>query len=305
MKNLFSLLISILFLSCFGATPEDYGYPTRTAPAAIQMAVDSTDLCRLLPHTYYLPESVYLNTGDKLLGDPGSNLSYGADVKMLILQGNNIVCKDFQMTCGGIGTSQYGVYLDNTSLTSYHHIILENILFKDMASAGIYVHKNVPANFRAGLDVRNCKFIGCDTAVALEERAEYNYFTNCHASDGGIGWLVQGGNNNWVGGSLNYNTIGLKLIGGGENDGHGHIISATINHNTSDAIVSSGLENGFRISNCDIHIGDIKIINSTGINITGNTIYADSLIVENSKAVIKRNDFVNTNMKCKKTGKWE
>lgn len=303
MKNLLILLL-LNSITCFGEflTPEDYGYPTRTAPAAIQMAVDSTNECRLLSHAYALNQTVYLNTNDKLIGDPGSSLSYGGDVKMLVLQGNNILCRGFQMTCGGIGTNQYGIYLNNTTTTSYYNISLESLLFKDMASAGIYVHKNIPVNYRVGLNIQGCIFLGCDTAVALDERAEYNYFTNCHASEGGIGFFNRGGNNSWIGGSLTYNAIGLKLVGG-ENDGHSHIVSATINHN-NDAIVSDGVENGYRISSCDIHIGDIKIRNSTGINITGNTIYTDSIIVDNSKAAIKSNDFVNTNMKCKKTGKW-
>lgn len=275
MKKLFLLLIIISF-SSFGQfrTPEYYGYPTLLAHAAIQRALDSTGHCELLPHVYTLTSSVYINNYNWLIGE-GATLSYGANVKMLIIQGNVIRLKYFMILGGGIGTEQYGIYLNSTTRTGYYDIQVEGVKFKDLASSAIYVHNNVPVNFRAGIIADRCVSLGCDTAYYLDERAEYNFFSNCHASEGTVGFYNRGGNNSLLGGSLNYNSIGF-FLDGGDNDGHSVATGVTVNHNKY-AVVSDSLENGYVFNGCHFNIGNFDIKNSKGITFNSGSIYADTI----------------------------
>lgn len=301
MKKILLILTYLSLSSCSGQflTPEQCGYPGYGyADAFIQDALDSTDLCWLLPHVYPVQNPIYLSTGDQIKGE--GVLSYGGNIKMFIVQGNSIRISDVTLTGGGAGTEQYGVYLDNTSITNYYDIQLRNVKFKDLVTAGVYVHRNVPVNYRNGITATNCISLGCGIGFYCDERGEYNYFSNCHASEGSTGFYNVGGNNSWVGGSLCYNDTGLKLAGG-ENDGHNHITGATINHNNT-LIYATGLVNGYGILDCDLHVGDIKIINSKGIRICNSAIYCDSLIISNSSVTVTNNDFSNTLMKYKVEG---
>ncbi len=297
-------LILIIFAYSLSAqnflTPEQMGYPGYGyAQSYIQAALDSTGACELMCKTYPISSTVYLSDKDIIRGCfNNSRVQSLQDIRLFEIQGNNITLKDFAIGGYGGATEQYGIYCGGTStsnMTDYYGISILNVYFDQPKTAGLFVRYNVPANFRVGITAINCRTLGCDWGYVTEERGEYNLFMSCHAYENTLGgWLNRGGNNSWSGGSLTYNPIGIKLSGG-VNDGHNHMQGATINHNTI-SVLSDGLGNGYEFNGCDIHTGDIKILNSEKIRFIGGAINfdTDSLIISGSSVSFLGVDMLNT-----------
>ena len=281
-------------------TPEEMGYPGYGyAETYIQAALDNYGGCQLGPNVYPISNTVYLHNKNVIRGyGPSSRVQSLQDIRLFEIAGNNITLQDFEIGGYGGATEQYGVWLGGSgtgSMTDYYGISILNVYFDQPKSAGIHVQYNVPANFRTGITAINCRTLGCDWGYVFEERGEYNSFVSCHAYENTLGgWYNRGGNNSWLGGSLTYNPIGIKLVGG-INDGHSHMQGATLNHNVV-SIMSDGLANGYEFLGCDIHVGDINIQDSQKIRFNGGAIDfdTDSLIISGSSVSFLGVDMLNT-----------
>lgn len=281
-------------------TPEEMGYPGYGyAETYIQAALDTSGGCQLGPNVYAILSTIYLNNKNVIRGyGPASRVQSLQDIRLFEITGNNITIQDFEIGGYGGATEQYGVYMGGTGpndLTTYYGISILNVYFDQPKTAGLFVRYNVPANFRVGVTAINCRTLGCDWGYVTEERGEYNLFMACHAYENTLGgWLNRGGNNSWSGGSITYNPIGIKLVGG-VNDGHNHMQGATINHNAV-SVMADGLSNGYEFNGCDIHTGDINILNSEKIRFIGGAINfdTDSLIISGSSVSFLGVDMLNT-----------
>lgn len=300
MKKLILLLLAYTLSAQQFLTPEDMGYPGYGyAQTYIQAALDSTGACELNCVTYPISSTVYLHTKDIIKGcGSHSRVQSLQDIRLFEIAGNNITVQDFVIGGYGGASEQYGLWCGGAgtgSMTDYYGISVLNVYFDQPKTAGIHVQYNVPANFRVGITAINCRALGCDWGYVCEERGEYNSFVSCHAYENTFGgWKNIGGNNSWLGGSITYNPIGISLIGG-INDGHSHMQGATVNHNAI-SVYASGLANGYEFQGCDIHVGDIKIIDSEKIRFIGGAINfdTDSLIINSSSANFLGVDMLNT-----------
>lgn len=182
--------------------------------------------------------------------------SYGANTTT---NSNNIQIENLTFLGNSTGASQDGISAIGIGAFTTQRVAnkVTNCAFVNLGGRGIYVQNLIGlssgAQHQGTIDAINCHAAACGTGFFCDTRAEYNTFSNCVAYQcTTAGLYVVGGNNNWTGGQITDNAIGVKL-GTGANDAHGSIVACKINHNVVN-VEAIGLLNPFIFSGCDFYV---------------------------------------------------
>jgi hypothetical protein len=165
------------------------------------------------------------------------------------------------------GSNQYAFYFSAASGSFAFY----NCTFTNFAGGGVAINNTESSTYLGGL-FSSCKFYGNNIAADLSfTRPEYIQFIGCDIFDNTGGIICAGGNLIVNGCNITYNGTGIELLAG-TNNGHGIISNNNINHNTTYNLYIHNTVLGMTISNNHFYQGEIKIANTTGVNISGGII---------------------------------
>jgi hypothetical protein len=162
---------------------------------------------------------------------------------------------------------QFGTILDKLEIDGFTGY---GALFTHPTGTSILINR---AKFTNSY-VSNCYWGAVLDAVPA---AEYTTFENVEihqCSQALSDWSGNLGANNLC---ITDNRIGVRLIGGYSNNGHGIISNSRINHSLVNSIQASGLTLGYNLTGNQIHLGPISILDCTGVNLCDGTIHVESI----------------------------
>lgn len=145
-------------------------------------------------------------------------------------------------------------------------VTIENCYFAGFNGAGITVRSGY--EWLTSVFLTNCTFLYCNIGISLSQYGEFSVIANCAMNSCFYGAVVTGGNNKFVNCGFDGNDTGFVLYDNaspGTNDGHGSCVGSTFNHNTSNAMTITNIDNGYVFDACNMYYGDIYIANSSGI----------------------------------------
>ena len=277
-------------------TPDQYGAAgdgSTNDQAACQSCVNASvgvgsKPCLILIKNYRVNSTITVPTGARILGfGDGSIISTTSNISILTIQGHDAHLSDFQLLGSDAGAVQRGIDITgNAGLTlDYTSNHLTNIRCKDFGQAGLYATLvfGVPsATVHLGaVYAVNCKFESSVNGVFLDNRAEYNTFTNCIFYGNTTGVRIAAGNNDFKGGAITDGTTGV-IFSAGNNDGKCVFNGVKINHNTT-AVSSGATTAGSRFQNCElIANGSVSLTLAVGYTFEGNTFGATTLTFNSS-----------------------
>jgi hypothetical protein len=113
---------------------------------------------------------------------------------------------------------------------------------------------------------------GCVQGIDSNAAAEYMQFCNTNVIGCQEAIAVSGGNNQFVGGNVVDNVVGVKLRPG-YNNGHGGFHGVNINHNGVN-VEAEGITNGHTFNGCHFYgdgptLGKVHIKDSLGVSLSG------------------------------------
>lgn len=255
-------------------TPEMYGAVgdgVTNDQAALQSCVNSGSECRLQNKNYFSSTSIVLPDNAVLSGMGAlSIISTTANISLISIQGINTTVQDLTLKGNDTGAAQdlYSM-VGNGAFTLYRYgAILENVLLLDAGRAGVYVTNVVGSSsgtkHEGGFRGNSVRASSCAIGFLFDTRGEYSSMTNCHADNCvSYGVRMNSGNNNWTGGAINDNLVGVYL-GSGTNDGHSVMSGTKINHNGTN-VQSVSTANGYMFDGCMLYAGNVSLNGATGI----------------------------------------
>lgn len=254
--------------------PEMYGAVgdgVTNDQAALQSCVNSGSECRLQNKNYFSSTSIVLPDNAVLSGMGAlSIISTTANISLISIQGINTTVQDLTLKGNDAGAAQdlYSM-VGNGAFTLYRYgAILENVLLLDAGRAGVYVTNVVGSSsgtkHEGGFRGNSVRASSCAIGFLFDTRGEYSSLTNCHADNCvSYGVRMNSGNNNWTGGAINDNLVGVYL-GSGTNDGHSVMSGTKINHNGTN-VQSVSTANGYMFDGCMLYAGNVSLNGATGI----------------------------------------
>lgn len=250
-------------------TPEMFGAVgdgTTNDQAALQAAVNTgkSVICDGSKN-YRVNTSVQIPDNTVFEGN-GCIISTTSNIHVFYIytMGQNCYINNVNFLGNNTGAGQLGINL------STYRARVTNCTFRNFFYAGMYVVTTAgAADYEGGVQIANCYFENnTGRGLYLYTNAEYNNVVNCTSRGNGYGVSIRGGNNNWVGGKITDNTVGVELQSG-SNDGHGLVACALINHNGTQ-VSASGITNNFLFANNMFYAGVITLTSNTGIRFDGN-----------------------------------
>jgi hypothetical protein len=127
--------------------------------------------------------------------------------------------------------------------------------------------------------------------------SEYSKFDNNSIANARAEWGAEdlGGNNLWIGNSINSCVNGYRL-GSDSNHGHSSWVGGQINHTSSQAVqIANGNGNGFQFSGTNIFGGQINLYGCKNIYFSNCNLDV-SIRVNTAQALTGRNYFTNCNV---------
>lgn len=274
--------------------PEDYGATGDGIvddTAFMQLALLSGYEVVIPPNKTYLINTANLtiSTGVKLRGcGQTSKLKTTGNLSILSPIGRDITISDLRFVGNNTGAAQRGIDITGVvGLTSdFTNIKLINVDFESIRT-GLYVTNAMGTSslvHEGAIMAINCKAITCTIGFDLDNRAEYCLLSNCHAFSCTTSYRHFGGNNRFTGCQATDYTTGL-LLGTGSNDGKSTWCGGALNHGTN-AISSTGLTNGFEITDTYIQVGSVSLTTSAGV-IFNNVVFGTANITVNTCTLIQ------------------
>ncbi len=278
-----TILNNVINLNNIYTCPENYGWDVGNTvtqnTTAIQDAVDSGFPIFFGPKTYEINSAIVIPDNCKIFGCGSLSVIYTqSNISIFDIQGSYCNIESLKFLGNDTGANQRGISaVGNGTYTLYYlGNKVTNCEFVDLKGAGMYATEIIGTsggnNSEGAFQVSNCRAVSCEVGFHCAVRGEYNSFSNCIANNCIYGFRNRGGNNNWTGGSLTGCTYGIYLETG-TNDGHSNITGAKLNHNTNNIYVN-GLGNGYSFVGCDVYVGDVILLNATGLRFIGSTFSA-------------------------------
>lgn len=233
------------------------------------------------PGTYLIGSNIAVS--DKRFSLIGSQATIKTTANVSIITVSSTVADAAKWRVDGIifqgndtGTSQIGLnFSDNSG--SFQIV---NCSFTDFGGSGIAVANTETSDVLGGM-ISNCKFYSNNIGVNLLSRGEYVQITGCDFISNTKGILTIAGNTEIVGCTISYNGTGVE-VASGTNNGHGVICGCEINHNTTYPLNIQDTSLYMTIVNCHIYEGEIRILNSTGVEFGDGIIDVATITVNNS-----------------------
>lgn len=121
------------------------------------------------------------------------------------------------------------------------------------------------------------------TALFVDNRSEYNLFSNLLINYNTLGVDNYGGNNRYQNCQIMANVNGF-YVNKGENDSHGTFVGGSINHNTGNGIRIGNIVQGWTFTGVDIYANDnssnyIELDTCTGVHFIGGNINSPVVMV--------------------------
>jgi hypothetical protein len=252
-------------------TPEMYGAVgdgSTDDQAAITVALATGKTLLMDGSKHYRVNSSVTVPSDAVIMGNGALISTTSNIGIFICSpstnAQNAVIRDLNFLGNNTGAGQLGLNV------STYRMRVSNCTFRNFTYAGIYVTQTAGvADYEGGIMISDCYFENnAGRGLYLYTAAEYNNISNCTSRGNGYGITIRGGNNNWVGGKITDNGVGVELVNG-TNDGHGSVVGALINHNTS-TVTATGITNNFLFADNMFYAGTFTLSNNTGIRFDGN-----------------------------------
>lgn len=152
---------------------------------------------------------------------------------------------------------------DDTSEGGPEFGIVDDCAILHFTGSGIRM-RNTSYATKNCLTVSDSRIYNCCVGVHIVRKSEYSRFIGLLIGSCYYGIMNNGGNNTFMGCSINLCNIALKMgrnEGSYPNDGHGIINGCIFHHNTEKSIELDNIRYGFIISNCSIG-SNIEIMNS-------------------------------------------
>lgn len=141
--------------------------------------------------------------------------------------------------------------------------------------------------------ISNC-FVGLD--VPALAAAEYVTVYGLDLNWNSTALSVRTGNFNGSTLSIKNNRRGVELIGSGyANNGHGNLTGCLINHSVEYGVYADGITVGFNLLANQLHLGDILIKNSTGVQIANGEIQVANIQFQGGGRNVMRHNFMYPN----------
>lgn len=258
-------------------TPEDYGAVgdgSTNDATAIQNAVNSGYPVWFKDKNYRVNSAISIPDNTFLFGMSSTIISTTSNIAIFDITGSNINIQNITFQGNSTGASQIGIRaVGNAGFTLYRvNIKVTNCTFTLLGGFGMYsqymIGYSTGTEHQGSFYCTNCFFYNNNISIGLYERGEYNTFVNCVISKGNYGLVINGGNNNFIGGSITNCTQNGVTLGTGVNDGHGVISGTKINHNTWN-VSSTGIVTNFTFNSCMIYAGTVYVATSSGIKFFG------------------------------------
>ena len=252
-------------------TPEMYGAVGNGSTddqAAIQSALNTGRTVVFDGTKNYRVNSTVTVPSDAVIEGNGAIISTTSNIGIFTCSpstnAQNAVISKLNFVGNNTGAGQLGLNV------STYRMRVSNCTFRSFNYAGIYVTQTAGvADYEGGIMISDCYFENnAGRGLYLYTAAEYNNIVNCTSRGNGFGVTIRGGNNNWVGGKITDNTVGVELVNG-TNDGHGLVADALINHNTTNVSATS-VTNHFLFTGNMFYAGNITLVTNTGIRFDGN-----------------------------------
>ena len=180
-----------------------------------------------------------------------------------------------------------------------HHFTMCS--FSKFKSVGFYFADIYNPN--SSVMFTSCKFYENAEAVHSDVYGEYATFTCCHFYRNKIALTIKGGNNSFIGCTINLNTEKAISMTSGTNDGHGMFVGCSINHNTGSGIDIKGIKCGEIFESCNIFDTPIVLRDLTShivgysIGFSNCRIQPSKMIFDNATVSFKNNEFGFSNLR--------
>jgi len=252
----------------------------------------------LLNKIYYTPTTITISNKTTIYGN--GKMITDQNVPIFDIKANDIVIDGIRFEGNGRGTVtnyattrplQIGINIEGVvDVTVYKNIRVSNVYLYNLGGAGVKVKSNKDTNYSGGMLLSNIVSESCYIGYFLDERGEYNSFSNFRALACEYGAYITGGNNSFSNPNFEMNRTGMYFTTG-INPAHSTIIGGNINHSLSKGLDINGLTTGQQFNGVQILNNDIYVTSSDGAQFLNCDISAINIVVATS---------TNTNFKnCK------
>lgn len=168
-------------------------------------------------------------------------------------------------------SSQFGLVIDSS-----YSFNIDNLSFENFRGKGMYVHGTtgtMPVGVYGDRGyIKSIRARNCEIGLQTDDQSAAEYITWTHLDLMGcyVGLQHAAGNHVMQGGTIGFNTIGVKLVVGSVNPLHGIIQGMQINHNTT-PIEATNVQNGQDFIGCHIYEGRLVFNGCADINFIGGT----------------------------------
>jgi len=165
--------------------------------------------------------------------------------------------RDFRVLGNSTGGNQNAIEVGYLGVDGTSQLIIARVIAQNMGGRGI--------TFVSGDEIIGPSLVQCEVANCGDGyyAAHQGTMTGCKARDCDRGLVVASGNVNFTGGQIIECTIGVEVLGGG-NDAHGIVANTHINH-CGTAVKIGSLTNAMQFSDCHIYDGALEV-NGDGSN---------------------------------------
>lgn len=265
------------------------------------------------PNRYLVSSTINVNSNKTLFGiGDSSRLITTSNIDIVEFKGVRSHVRDITFIGSGKDsglTAQNGIRMDgdgnNNTPREGNKISFCN--FIDLGGSGYYTTLTRGLNFTGGCSLTTCFATSCNRGFFSDVRGEYSTFSNCYAINCNDGLKIIGGNVSWIGGQLQFNGNNFVLAQG-DNDAHCTITGCKMNHAVNYSLYATGIDNGYRIINCDLYAAAIYIDDCAalrfddcdfGFNATGNvlkplTVTNSTVRFQNSRFTTNPSAFTST-----------
>lgn len=276
-----------------GVTNDAAAFIAMFAQIAAAVLVGHSQIAELGQKNYLVNPgaSIAVQAGTTVVGGGNKSLvTTTANLSLFTVTGDNVYLGRFAVTGNGVGGAQDAIDVGTFPAgPGFENTILEDLTITSMGTAGIFLAGGGDT-FQHGPLIQGCTINNCGFA-GIWNFFEYSRVNACSLKGNNIGIRIQGGNEIIVGTTITNGTIGVQIIGGG-NDGHGVIDGCEINHNTKNIDCFNNLAHGMRISDCEIFgIGtSISLVSSRAVRFIGCDIDVDDYFFDGSQETILQNN---------------
>lgn len=254
---------------------------------------------------HIISSTITIPAGRTITGVRGKSIiKAGASLAQVFqILGNDITLRDFTLkgiapniTLGGAIPMPVGGKIDSLSdalnkndigtklgigISASERLNINGVEICNFDGYGI-INELSGKNFEYGIKVTDCYFHDNYLALDLINEAEYSSYLGNTFSRNEIGVRVDSGNNLFSNCHFDKNRVGV-IVDDGLNNSHGSFSACTFNHNAVFGIITNGITAGEVFEGCQMWYGDIMLLNSKGVNISGSIIAASQVFIDGAK----------------------